>query len=458
MPKRSVLIEVVKPLPQAFAAHAAGVASRSEAFRLAEDVAKDLPGTGVEILGDFPPVPLFATDRVKGTPNEPGFSVFAGPQTNEDTVASSVVLAASVDENRLSELKSRSDIRVYPNSQLTLFEAFGWELAGLAAMGGIDCRPFAPAVDAVTIRDVLGVRPFFEAGFSGQGVVVGILDEGIDGTVYPVGGGLARPDAPGPGDAPITSHGSMCAADVLLAAPQTVLYDYPFLGIPDSGGALAMFQAVLDQRRMDGTPHLTNNSYGFVGVPPVEQEPDHEIHNINHPLHRKIREVVASGAPAFFAAGNCGGECPSGKCLASGIGPGRSIHGANSLQEVITVAAVNAARQRVGYSSQGPGMFEPSKPDLCCYTHFFGNFGPGRPGGLSQPFDNGTSAATPVASGVAALLTSTLGLIPPNLLKEAMLESAVSLDGPGWNADTGHGVIDAFLIYEKLVEKLGQMT
>ena len=144
-----------------------------------------------------------------------------------------------------------------------------------------------------------------------------------------------------------------------------------------------MFQAVLEQRRLDGTPQLTNNSYGFVGVPDQAQVPNHEVHDINHPLHRKVREVVASGAACFFAAGNCGQNCPSGACHPSGIGPGISIHASNSLVEVITVAAVNSRNERIGYSSQGPGMFEPRKPDIAILLPFIRQFRP-RPAGRDR--------------------------------------------------------------------------
>ena len=68
-----------------------------------------------------------------------------------------------------------------------------------------------------------------------------------------------------------------------------------FFGVPNSGGALQMFQAVLEQKRRDGTPHITNNSYGFMGVPNAGASPNHEIHDINHPLHRKVGEVIAAG-------------------------------------------------------------------------------------------------------------------------------------------------------------------
>src|SRR3712207_8099383 len=45
------------------------------------------------------------------------------------------------------------------------------------------------------------VRRIWDDGFRGQNVVVGIIDEGVDGTVYPVTGGLRRAGAPAPGTA-----------------------------------------------------------------------------------------------------------------------------------------------------------------------------------------------------------------------------------------------------------------
>ena len=174
------------------------------------------------------------------------------------------------------------------------------------------------------------------------------------------------------------------------------------------------------------------------------------MNNPNHPVHRKVREVVAAGVAFFFAAGNCGENCPSGACHPSGIGPGKSIHASNSLVEVITVAAVNSRHERIGYSSQGPGMFEPQKPDVASYSHFFGNSGPGRPAG-GAGFDNGTSAATPVAAGVAALLMSAIPSITPDEMKRALIRSATNVGRTiGWDRDTGHGVVNAAAAYRLL--------
>jgi serine protease AprX len=464
MAKIDVLIEIPRQQPEAFALFHAAMESEIESLRQGEDLVSHLAGMGLEVLGEFAPVPMFAENTMSNAVT--GFAAFAAPTENPDMFSETVVVACQVERSQLDALRGRQDVKVFPNSPLTLFsngeyEAHLTEDLDLhpfdfaTSSGGVDCRPFRPAVTRGVIRRLLGVQKVWFDGFRGQNIIVGIIDEGINGEFYPVIGGFTRPNNPRPGSAVIASHGSMCAADVLIAAPAAKLYDYPFLGQPRSGGALAMFQEVLDQRRKDGTPHVTNNSYGFVGRPPQADFPNHEIYDIDHPLHRKIREVLASGCPAFFAAGNCGANCPSTRCHPSGIGPGNSIHASNSLGEVITVAAVNSLHERIGYSSQGPGNFadgfERAKPDVAAYSHFFGNFGPGRPaGGDLSSFDNGTSAATPVAAGVGALLLSAFPDLTPQRLKQALIRGAINIGPPGWDADTGFGVINAAASYTLL--------
>lgn len=450
MAKEKVLLEFTAAKQTPFDISEAAIESPAEAVRQSETLLDAVTGLGVELDEEVVPVPMMIGPGQTAAPT--GLEAFAGSglearaglaerPSREGVSSQTTVVPAEVPRAALEELKSRANVKVWPNSKLTLLDSV---FDDSRSDSGLDCRPFKPAVSIAVLRELLGVSALWDAGFRGQNIVVGIVDEGVDGTVYPVIGGFARPDAGlQPGAAAITSHGSMCAADVMVAAPHARLYDYPFLGVPRSGGALQMFQAVLNQRSSDGTPHITSNSYGFVGVPDPQQFPDHEVNNIDHPVHRKVREVVAAGVPCFFAAGNCGQNCPSGNCHFSGIGPGRSIHASNSLEEVITVAAVNANHERIGYSSQGPGMFFREKPDIASYSHFFGNFGPGRPAG-GQGFDSGTSAATPVAAGVGALLMSAIPTLRPDELKTALMTSATNIGRTiGWNSDTGTGVINA---------------
>ncbi|MEV6159543.1 S8 family serine peptidase [Nonomuraea sp. NPDC052129] len=470
MAKVKVLLEVEAPRVEGFGAFRAALGSETEAYGQADRVLDAVAGLGVEPDENLVPVPMFAAHRAADGTYEPmpELREFASSETNEDMAPTTVVMPVEVDHTRLEDLRGRDGVTVWLNSRQYLYGH--WEILGeldpaeaadfapfdlARSRVATDCRPFRPGVALDVIRTLLGVSKVWQDGFRGQNVAVGIIDEGVNGGVYPVSGGFARPAAElQPGAAPVTSHGSMCAADVLLAAPAARLYDYPFLGVPNSGGALAMFQAVLDQRRVDGTPHLTTNSYGFYGAPSREEAPRHEVWDIDHPLHRKVREVVASGAAVFFAAGNCGTPCPTPNCDLSSIGPGKSVHGSNSLVEVITVAAVNSRNERIGYSSQGPGMFEANKPDFAAYSHFFGNFGPDRPGGAEEaPFDSGTSAATPVAAGVAALLLSAFPELTPAELRAALLAGLVNTTGRPWDRDYGHGILNAAASYSYMLRE-----
>jgi serine protease AprX len=491
MPKQVVLVEVFRSEPAAFERHAAATESVRESESHIESLSSDLPGDGLDMDPRFPPVPMFsgpgeqiheetaAALSAFGRPAVTGETpVRPGRTRSKDLPSSSYVMRAEVDVRGLRRLKDRRDVKVYPASRLYLLERCECgksrtprggqahhastdelDLLGLGhTAGGLDCRPFREGVPVATIREQLGVSVVWNAGFKGQNIVVGIVDEGVDGQTYPVIGGYQGIDAPAPGTAPVTSHGSMCAADVLVAAPWAKLYDYPLIAQATTADGVQMYQQILNQRGRDGTPHITNNSYGFYGIPSQQDAPDHEAWDINHPFHRKVREVVLGGVAVFFAAGNCGRDCPASSCHSSAIGPDCSINASAALAEVMTIAAVNSRNERIGYSSQGPSLnapgFERRKPDVACYSHFFGNFGPGRPGGAGVPFDNGTSAATPTAAGVAALLLSRFRDLPIAALREALVSSAVEVGPPGWDADTGHGVINAAAAYTRLLEPI----
>jgi serine protease AprX len=425
-----VLVETEATVEDALSMFSAATESLYEGQRQAEELLADLPG--VEVDPTARPVPMFSPPKGDETWQLSAMGAFAKRELSDDLPSNTQVIPAKVDEASLAQLQERSGVWVWPNSPIVFHE--------------IDCPPFKPGVSVDEVRSLLGVQGVWDTGHRGEDVVVGLLDEGIDGSVYPVNGGYALPDGQQPGAAPITSHGSMCAADILVAVPDAHLYDYPFLA-KTSGDALTMLNAVIENRRRDGTPQVLSNSWGYYNIPTQEEAPGHEVWDLQHAVHRKIREVVASGATVLFSAGNCGNPCPS-DCGQSSIGPGHSIHGANSLAEVITVAAVNSQGDRIGYSSQGPGMFEKEKPDVAAYSHFFGNFGPGRPGGEHDPFDSGTSAACPIAAGVLALLLSAKPAATPDQLRTALVVGTSGSDA--WNPDLGRGIVNAGASYASL--------
>lgn len=444
--KRPVLLEIRKVEPNPFELYEMSASQPRKGIAFAEQLLKDAGIAGVEVTPTSLPVPLLLANQ----DTQDKLIQFSGTTSNPEIPSDSFIIPCLLDTDVTPLPAPGGLFRVWPDSELTFWPARFDDLIPHSG-GGSTCSPFPAAVSLEEIRRLLGVEPVWWDGFKGQNIVVGVLDSGIDGNVYPVIGGTEGEEMPVPGKGDILGHGSMCAAGVLVAAPECKLHDYPFVGHPRSGGALGMMQAVLDRRRRDGTPHIVSNSYGYRGIPPRDQAPDHEVHNIEHPVHRKVRELVSSGCMVFYAAGNCGDPCALGACHSSGIGPGKSIHGSNSLEQVITVAAVDARRKRLGYSSQGPGLFHREKPDISAYTHYFGNFGEGRPGGASrQPYDDGTSSACPMAAGVAALLLSAFPSFNPSVIRRVMIETAIGLGHQGWDADTGHGVINVAAAYTRL--------
>jgi subtilisin family serine protease len=298
-----------------------------------------------------------------------------------------------------------------------------------------------------TDRDVaekLGLAQLREAGCTGKRVRLAVVDTGIDGSMIPVAGGWS----PVPGYKPGTGHrghGTMCAYDARIAAPDARILDYALLQSTGNtwtaflSDAIAAFGDLLELLHNKPGALIVSNSWAMFDRnedAPIGS-PENYSANPDHPFNQIVGSLVAAGADVFFAAGNCGKECPDGRCGGDDIGPGASIHGANSHPDVFTVAAITVTQRRLGYSSQGPGGLAQRKPDVAAYSHFKGS-------GV-YPADGGTSAACPVAAGVIAALRQrvTVSRVPPLQMKAIVQRTALDVNTDGWDSDLGYGVIDA---------------
>ncbi len=307
--------------------------------------------------------------------------------------------------------------------------------------------PYCGASSIGATQDVarlLGVPALHRAKLTGRGVHVAVVDTGIDGSRIPVAGGWA----PTPGYVPGSSapnHGTMVAYDVRIAAPDAQIFDYALLKSQAGtwaaflSDAIAAFADLVEQVNAAPGRWVVNNSWGLfdrASDAPIGS-PENYSANPDHPFNQVTGALVAAGADVFFAAGNCGADCPDPRCGAADTGAGASIHGANSHPEVVSVAAVTVTDRRLGYSSQGPGALYSRKPDLAGFSHFAGS-------GI-YPADGGTSAASPVAVGVAAALRQAFATdrLAPAQLKGLLQRTARDLNGAGWDYDLGYGVIDA---------------
>ena len=95
--------------------------------------------------------------------------------------------------------------------------------------------------------------------------------------------------------------------------------------------------------------------------------------------------------------------------------------------------AVNKNEQYVGYSSCGPVALDPNKPDFASITHFTGFF----------KSDSGTSAATPIAAGVIALLKQKSQSVTQDEAKNVLMMTAKNKGGSDLKICLGAGIIQA---------------
>lgn len=317
------------------------------------------------------------------------------------------------------------------------------------------CGGDPPVGATVDVEERLDVEALRHAEMTGNGVRLAVVDSGIN-VKHLASKGMTQPlDAANsftptgvttsPGEHPV-DHGTMCAYDTGIAAPEAELLDHALL-LSEAEGETVMEGFLSDAVRSfsqlralllsdTGRPLVVNNSWAVFSPEwdfPVGH-PGNYTDNPLHPFNLIVASLESAGADIVFAAGNCGVECPDGRCEFKS----ESICGANSHTSVLSVAGIDVNDQRVGYSSQGPGRLSADKPDLCSYTHFLGSeaFGEGTP-------DSGTSAASPVAAGVIAAVRSRYSPseISPAQLRALMSRSAIDLGGVGFDHDHGAGAL-----------------
>ncbi|MDX3109871.1 S8 family serine peptidase [Nonomuraea angiospora] len=409
------------------------------------DVADGLPGVELDTayvpVAVARPVPAAGGDPL--SLNQPlDFSLAA-----EDA---SVLVRGTISDDELA-------------SRVTLLPALRPDVVGVYADPVIGttrtCGGDPPVGTWHDVERLLNVPGLSAEGLDGSGVALAVLDTGINAahTARQLGRGVTldaeRSWSPqgvsGKAGEFEVDHGTMCAFDTLIAAPQASLIDIPVLLSTRPGGsaldgllsdavsAFAHLRNVLAAQPAGSRALVVSNSWGSFSPEwdfPVGH-PGNYSDNAAHPFNLMVAELDRAGADVLFAAGNCGTQCPDGRC----VYPNRPIVGANSHPKALSVGGVDINGERVGYSSQGPGRLTARKPDFCAYTHFSGSkaFGDDEP-------DSGTSAATPVAAGLVAavrtLWPSTR--LSPTQLRALLRRTAEDRSEVGFDYDYGYGNVD----------------
>jgi subtilisin family serine protease len=411
--------------------------------------------------------------RIPGLALDAGFAPVAVPQPkpefpDSDPLSLDQPLTFSLAPEDASVLV-RGEIEDYDSAgRLAVLSTVRPDIVGVSADPTVETMPTCGRDAAVgdwhdverAVTDALKSE-----GLDGQGVPLAIVDTGVNvahlGRILgsPVTVDAARSWKPaGVGGAfgqfPV-HHGTMCAFDSLIVARKVDLLDVPVLLsqrqgatvmeglLSDALAAYAHLRSLLEQMPRDRRRMVVSNSWGSF-KPSWDFPPGHPGNysdNRAHPFNLVLAALEKSGADILFAAGNCGVDCPDGRC---GF-PNRPINGANSHPKALSVAGVDTRDARVGYSSQGPGRLTPRKPDIATYTHFSGS----QAFGATSP-DSGTSAACPVAAGVVAALRSKLSAkaFPPSRMRTLIRRTARDSGQSGFDYDYGYGIIDTSSIVQ----------
>jgi uncharacterized repeat protein (TIGR02543 family) len=139
-----------------------------------------------------------------------------------------------------------------------------------------------------------------------------------------------------------------------------------------------------------------------------------------------INNAVASGVPVICSAGNDNVSYP---------------HYPSDYEAAVSVIATGWDDTRASYSNYGaekdisaPGGDTQSSPDSYILSTYPGQYA----------WMCGTSMATPVVSGVAALMLSVNPSLSPAQLKSILYATAVELGAPGKDIQFGEGRVDAY--------------
>lgn len=417
----------------------------------ADDVAGSIPG--VTLDADFTPVPM--------PQPQPSFS--DGDPLSLDQPLTYSLAAEDASVLVRGEIQDRDT-----GSRLALLGGKRTDIVGISSDPAVETMPTCGGTPPVgdwhdvqrAVTDAL-----IGEGLDGAGVPLAIVDTGIN--VAHLGQALGSPvtvDAARSWKPPgvngnfgqfAVHHGTMCAFDALIVARQVSLIDIPVLLsqrpgatvmeglLSDAISAYAHLWSLLEQMPPERRKLVVSNSWGSF-KPSWDFPPGHPGNysdNRAHPFNLILGALEESGADILFAAGNCGTDCPDGRC---GF-PNRPINGANSHPKALSVAGVDTRDARVGYSSQGPGRLSQRKPDIATYTHFSGS----RAFGQNSP-DSGTSAACPVAAGVVAAVRSKLSVkaFPPSRMRTLIRRTARDSGQSGFDHDYGYGIIDTSSIVQ----------
>lgn len=283
-----------------------------------------------------------------------------------------------------------------------------------------------PLLPVVSMNEVIGDvgAPAFQragGGLTGDGVVVAVLDTGID-RWHPA---LSVADSVEVGDESIDVpgvHGTHCAGIIASTdpvapgiAPGVDLINVKVLRADGTGRHTDIIKGV--DHALDRSADILSISLGLNHLPPtVPGGHDWSCADGCCPLCTAADTAVAQGAVVVAAAGNDHQRCDALRAAGDGGSFDTELSCPGQARGALTVGAVHKATHvPCAMSSHGPTAYRLSKPDLCAPGVDIlstspvprdpgGRPAPGAPRPLRFRVLSGTSMAASVVAGACALL------------------------------------------------------
>ncbi|MFK7804594.1 MAG: S8 family serine peptidase [Anaerolineae bacterium] len=359
------------------------------------------------------------------------------------------------------QLSRRSDIDRIIDSPHPRPERIWFEPVTDLSMTGLTSAEPAPSEPVWGIEEVNAPQVWSEFGTTGEGIIVGSADSGVefthpallsnylgtadnhDYTWFDPGLGSSSPvDSGGHGTHTTGTIVGQSGIGVAPGAKWIACRNLPKnLGNP--ADYLACMQFLFAPFPIGGDPftsgdptrgaHLTNNSWGC----PPEEGCDGQTMGIG------IHHLRNAGQMMVISNGNSGPACDTTGVPATN-------------DDAFSVGALNPSGNMAGFSSRGPAVDYDGdliiKPDIIAPGVEIVSSLPGNTYGPSQ----GTSMAGPHVAGVVALLWSAAPELIGNIdqTEQILVATARQIqttercidgvtDGAEVNTDSGHGIIDA---------------
>lgn len=344
-------------------------------------------------------------------------------------------------------------------------------------------RAEAPAVEAsITFNEVASVQPdLFEQyqwdikqvtnngeswtlpggtgkPVSGDDIVVAVIDTGIDYTHPDIKDNYAYGKSFVPGYADPkdeNGHGTHVAGSIaakgrtLGVGPDLKVASYRVFGPTGSASTAHIAEALMTAA--DDNVDVVNMSLGgYDWFQDPEYATKEVVADVNM-FNRAIQYAIKKGVTVVGSAGNNGVDISSPGKL-SGDDKG-ATHRSPSSQTMIRVSAGGALKNLAYYSNYGVGKIDVMAPGGDLGPNYNPETGAGRdnnylclapvPGGWG--FKAGTSMAAPKVAALAGVIIAQHGKdkLNPSQVKHIILNSAEDVFKPGYDEQSGHGLINA---------------